>query len=87
MEVNEDLRDTIFDIINNQIRDNDPPETKVTYDRLRDEGYTEFVTKQLIGQCVAVELFRVMKHGETFNLERYVSNLKALPEEPFEMDD
>ncbi|MCF8228614.1 MAG: hypothetical protein K9G58_12890 [Bacteroidales bacterium] len=84
MEVNYELRDQIFEIIKNQIKNNDPPETKQTYNRLKKMGYTDFVTKQLIGQCVAVELFNVMKFQEAFDEEHYIENLKNLPEEPFE---
>lgn len=84
MEVNYELRDQIFEIIKNQIKNNDPPETKQTYNRLKKMGYTDFVTKQLIGQCVAVELFNVMKFQEAFDEDRYIENLKNLPEEPFE---
>jgi hypothetical protein len=35
METNEVLREQIFEIIKNQLRDNNPPETKAAYDRLR----------------------------------------------------
>jgi len=84
MEINEELRDQIFEIIKNQIKDNDPPETKRTYSPLKRIGYKDFVVKQLIGQCVAVELFGVFKHGEPFDEKRYVKNLKNLPKEPFD---
>jgi hypothetical protein len=63
MESNEVLREQIFEIINNQIRDNDPPETKVTYNRLQNQGFNDLQTRQMIGQCLAVELFDVMKFG------------------------
>ncbi len=85
MEINIKLRDQIFEIIENQIRDNDPPETKLTFEKLRKEGNSKFVTKQLIGQCVAVELFRIMKFQESFNEERYIKNLLNLPKEPKEL--
>lgn len=84
MEVNYELRDQIVQIIKNQIKANDPPETKQTYDRLREMGYDDFVTKQFIGQCLALELFDVMKNQKPFDEKRYVENLKNLPEEPFE---
>ncbi|MCK4343760.1 MAG: hypothetical protein KAX05_00620 [Bacteroidales bacterium] len=85
MEINIKLRDQIFEIIENQIRDNDPPETKLTFEKLRKEGNSKFVAKQLIGQCVAVELFRIMKFQEPFNEERYIKNLLNLPKEPKEL--
>ncbi len=82
MEVNESLREQIFETIENQIKANDPPETKLTFDRLIDSGYDDFVTKQLIGQCIAFELFHIMKFGKPFNEIRYIKNLKRLPKEP-----
>lgn len=82
MDTNEELGDQIFEIIENQLRDNDPPETKTTYDRLRKQGFDDFQTRQMIGQCLAVELYNVMKHGKPYNNERYIKNLKALPKEP-----
>jgi hypothetical protein len=82
MDINELLRDQIFGIIENQIEANDPPETSETLARLRKEGYDEFTAKQLIGQCVTVELFDVMQNGNEFDEERYTQNLKNLPKEP-----
>ncbi|HHH54605.1 MAG TPA: hypothetical protein ENK91_13170 [Bacteroidetes bacterium] len=84
MEINKNLREHIFEIIRNQIRDNDPPETKETYDRLLAQGFDDFQTKQMIGQCLAIELFNIMNLGIPFNNERYIKNLKELPNEPFE---
>lgn len=83
METNEILREQIFGIIKNQLRDNDPPETKNTYDRLKKDGFDDLATRQMIGQCLAVELFDVMKFGKPYNNERYIKNLSALPKEPF----
>jgi hypothetical protein len=84
METNDKLREQIFEIIKNQLRDNDPPETKITYDRLIKNGFDEFQTRQMIGQCLAVELFDVIKNGKPYDNERYIKNLKKLPKEPFD---
>jgi len=84
METNEKLREHIFEIIKNQLRDNNPPETKNTYDRLIKNGFDDFQTRQMIGQCLAVELFDVIKFGKPYNNERYIKNLRALPKEPFD---
>jgi len=84
MKVNTELRDQIFKIIENQMKKNNPPETKLAFKRLQKEGNSEFVTKQLIGQCVALEIFRIGKFRETFNEERYIRNLRNLPKEPEE---
>ncbi len=84
MEKNEKIREQIFEIIKNQLRDNDPPETKATFDRLRKQGFDDFQTRQMIGQCLAVELFEVMKFGKPYNNARYIKNLLALPKDPFD---
>ena len=82
MKVNENLRNAIFEVIDNQINANDPTETAITLERLINEGYSEFAAKQLIGQALAVELFDVMKKKVPFNETRYIKNLRNLPKEP-----
>jgi len=82
MKINENLRNTIFEVKDNQVNANDPAETAVTLKRLMNEGHSEFEAKQLIGQALAVELFDVMKRKVPFNEARYIKNLKNLPKEP-----
>ena len=84
MESNEIIREQIFEIIKNQVESNTPPETKQTLKRLVDSGYSDQDARMLIGQCVAVELFSILKLEMPFKNDRYVSNLKKLPEEPFD---
>ena len=84
METNEKIREQIFEIIKNQLKDNDPPETKSTYDRLRKDGFDDYQTRQMIGQCIAVELFDIIKFGKPYDNNRYIKNLKKLPKEPFD---
>jgi hypothetical protein len=84
MESNEIIRQQVLEIIKNQIKLNTPPETKHTLKRLVDLGYTDQHARMLIGQCLAVELFSVLKLKKPFDNDRYVSNLKKLPEEPFD---
>ena len=84
MKSNEIVREQIFEIINNQIKGNNPPETKLTYNRLIKLGYNDFEAKQLIGQCVSIELFNVLKHKKPFDEIRFTKNLKKLPENPID---
>ena len=84
MESREVIRQQIFEVIRNQIESNTPPEAKQTLKRLMETGYSDEDARMLIGQCVAVELFSVIKHSEPFNIDRYVLNLKNLPAEPFD---
>jgi hypothetical protein len=45
-------------------------------------GYNDFETKQLIGQCIAFEIFQIGKYQKPFDEKRYIKNLKQLPKEP-----
>jgi hypothetical protein len=84
MESNEIVREQIFEIINTQIKSNNPPETNQTLKRLKELGYKDIDARKLIGQCLSVEIFNLLKYKKPFNLSRYISNLKKLPEEPFD---
>lgn len=84
METNEIMREQIFKIIRNQLKENKPPETKTTYDRLKKQGFDDLQTRQMIGQCLAVELFGILKYKKPYDNERYIKNLAKLPKEPFD---
>ena len=73
-----------LEVVENQLRDNNPPETKQTLDRLMTEGYSPEDAKSLIAQAVAVETYIILKKQVPFNRERFVRNLTALPQEPKE---
>ena len=84
MKVNLRAREIIFNIIEEQIKNDDPPETSLTFSRLKKEGFDDFTIKQLIGQCVAIEVYNMMKFKMPFDKIRYLKNLGKLPKEPFE---
>jgi len=84
MKKNLKAREIIFTIIDNQIKNNDPPDTLKVFNKLKSQGYSEFETKQLIGQCIAVEIYNMMKYKKPSDNERYIKNLNNLPKEPFE---
>lgn len=83
MEENEVLGEQILEIVQNQLKAYDPPETQLTFDKLKEEGYNEIQIKQMIGSCVLVEIYDVLKSGKEFDEERYIRNLKELPKGPF----
>ena len=80
------LRLAILEVINNQIKDNDPPETKQTLERLLKEGFPEKEALKLIGYVVASEVFTVLKENRNYNHVKYISALKALPKLPWEKE-
>lgn len=84
MKTNEILREQILQVVKNQINENNPPETRQTYNRLLESGISDENAKIYIAQCVSVEIFHVLKHDQPFNEERFKKNLKNLPQEPFD---
>ncbi len=84
MDDPEYLRAAIFGVIDNQIGDLTPPETKETYDRLLAEGYPEEEVMKYIGCVVSSEIFGVLREGRTYNEEAYVKALHALPKLPWD---
>jgi hypothetical protein len=84
MKTDPHLKATILQVVDNQIRANDPPETKQTLDRLLSEGHSEEEAKRLIGCIVSAEIFDILKKQEEFDLARFVGALNALPKLPWE---
>jgi hypothetical protein len=78
------LKAAFMEVVDNQIRDNNPPETRETLNRLKSQGISEEDSRLYIGQAVCVEVWDILKNKKEFNRERFVRNLKNLPEEPKE---
>lgn len=77
-------RATIFEIIENQIRENSPPQTKATLDRLISEGIPREEAMKLIACALVDELYEIMNSERTYDESRYVANLEALPKLPWD---
>ncbi len=76
------LQSAILEVVENQLKANDPPETRQTYERLLREGHSEGDAKKLIGTVVVAEMFSIMKQGKPFDQDRFVKALARLPEIP-----
>lgn len=77
-------REAIFEVIENQIRDGKPPQVSETLRRLEAGGHSTEEAMKLISCAVSVELFEIMKYGKPFDEDRYVDNLKNLPQLPWD---
>lgn len=87
MRPNDILKAQFLSIVDRQLKENDPPETKLTLERLqKEEGFTLDECRGLIAQCVAQEIASVMSSNEPFNKERYLRLLSELPNPPMPND-
>jgi hypothetical protein len=83
LKQHETIRTIIEDIVERQLRYNQPPETFQAYERLiKDESFTDEEARTLIGRTIQVELFRLMRFAEPFNQIRFIRNLQQLPDLP-----
>jgi hypothetical protein len=72
-----------MEVLDNQLKDNDPPETRKTYERLKQEGIEEEETRRLLACVIAAEIFDVVKNNDEFNLARFTQRLSTLPDMPW----
>ena len=72
------LQKLIFEVVENQIRDNNPPETKATWDRLKGMGYTNLQIKKKIGGVIAQHIYYILKDNVPMDLEKYKRDLEGL---------
>jgi hypothetical protein len=77
------LRAALMDVLDYQLRENDPPETRQTFERLKAEDIEDDETRRLLGCVIAGEIFAVMKTKQAFDRERFTSRLRMLPEMPW----
>lgn len=76
------LRQTVRD----QIKGNEPPEVGATYRRLIAEGQDQKNAIELITAVLAAEMYGIMKEQRPFDEIRYNTNLRHLPELPYDSD-
>ena len=84
LQPNPALGATILEIVDNQLAEGTPAETRQTFDRLVQEGRTSEEARRLIGCVVVSEIFQVMQRGESYDEARFVAALHRLPRLPWE---
>jgi hypothetical protein len=78
------LNKVIMEVVENQLRDGNPPETKQTLDRLLKDGIEEREAKRLIACVVTSEIYDIMRFEQPYNRERFVNALHRLPQLPWD---
>jgi len=84
MKSNEIVRKQILTVVANQLKANNPPETRKTLERLKALGYSDKEARKLIAQCVAIEIYDMLKFKQPYDNQRYISNLNKLPQDLFD---
>lgn len=81
------LKKTILEVVENQLKDNNPPAVKQAYQMLVDDGYTGRAAKERIGSVVISEIYDVLKENQPYDEERYVKALEEMVQKCLDFED
>jgi len=77
-------RGALLEAVENQIRENNPPEATVTLERLMGTGISRDEAVGYIASALVAELHDVLTSGEPYEESRYLAHLNRLPTLPWE---
>ena len=77
-ETNPRLKALILEVVENQLRANDPPETRQTLERLLAAGYSRQEAVEMIGSAVVGEIWGVLKENKEYDAVRFREGLEGL---------
>ncbi|MCM1344401.1 MAG: SEC-C metal-binding domain-containing protein [Muribaculaceae bacterium] len=81
------LKKTILEVVDNQLKANDPPCTKDIYEKLLAAGYSKSEAKDKIGAVALTEIFDILQQGKAFDEERYQRCLEEMLQASIDMED
>jgi hypothetical protein len=75
---NPHLKAAILEVVENQIREGDPPETRQTLERLVATGYSRKQAIEMIGSAVVEEIWAILHDHKPFDRARFTALLEQL---------
>jgi len=75
---NPHLKAPILEVVENQLRENNPPETRQTFERLLAAGYSRKQATEMIGSAVVEEIWAVLHDQQPFDRARFTALLGQL---------
>lgn len=76
------LHAALMEMVNRQLAEGDPPETREALERLLREGYSPEHARRMIGFLLIREITRSMLHQTAFDMRIFIEHLRRLPEIP-----
>ena len=75
---NPHLKAAILEVVENQIRESDPPETRQALERLLAAGYSRKQAIEMIGSALVEEIWAIMHENKLFDRARFAALLEQL---------
>ena len=72
------LKALILEVVENQIRASDPPETRLTFERLLAAGYSRKQALEMIGSALVEEIWDILHERKPFDRARFSALLEKL---------
>lgn len=82
----ENLKDTLLEIVENQLEKNDPPAVSQACRQLLAAGYSLREAKERIGSVVLTEIYDVLKANQPYNEERYTQALEEMVQQSIDFE-
>jgi hypothetical protein len=79
-------RKALFEAIENQMQDGNPPATRETFDRLRAAGFSRKETMKYLACVLLVELNEMIRDNRLYDEANYVNRLEMLPLLPWDYE-
>lgn len=81
------LKKMILEVVDNQLKTNDPPCTKACYEKLLDSGYSKSEAKDKIGAVALTEIYDILKAGKSFDEAKYQKSLEEIVQQSIDFED
>jgi hypothetical protein len=72
------LKALILEVVENQVRASDPPETRQTCERLLAAGYSRKQALEMIGSALVEEIWGMLRERKAFDRARFTLLLEQL---------
>lgn len=81
------VKKLMLEVVENQLRENDPLVTKQVYEKLVDAGYSIGEAKEKIAAVVLTEIYNVTKEKQAYNEKRYTKALEEMVQNCMDYED
>ena len=81
------LKKMVLEVVDNQLKNNEPPCTKVTYEKLLNAGYSKSEAKDKIGAVALTEIYDILKAGKSFDEVSYQKSLEEMVQQSIDYED
>ena len=78
------IQAAMYEVVDNQLRDGTPLETRQTLERLISEGHTPQEARRLIACAVVSEILDILQRHEPYDETRNIAALRRPPTMPWE---